>query len=233
MSTEILSIYSCNSCPITEIKIYMNKREKNKENSIFTSANNDKNNKILKNFGITSICAIATIATGFLAHKGLKNNLKLNLGARVKSKKNTSQIGYLFRDSATKKCDVSLKKGEHINSLLSYHIDSLPSRYVEILSNGKNEIKECVVVDNFEIFDKGNGLGSKKLQEIIQYAKDKHGGRLYLQAGKIGDNQSPLLFYYKNGLRSIDESTNRLLSKVLQGELPRSAVPCSTIMYLP
>lgn len=159
--------------------------------------------------------------------------LNFHFGIKVQPKVKIVQLGYLFKDSSTKFCEVSLKKSENINSYFSQFIDKLPVKYVETFSNGKRRIKDCLEIDTFEMLQKGNGQGSKKLQEIIKYAKDNYDGRLYLNAVKSNGYNSPVLFYYKNGLRSIDNEINVLLAKILNGKLPLSMVPNSAIMYLP
>ncbi len=138
------------------------------------------------------------------------------------------KIGEMFQDSTTKNCDVSVKpKGWNAEFVEFY-----PESYTTIDSFGQRTTLPALELDYFEMEVKGKGLGSKKIQEIIKFAKEKTGGRMVVSAVQF-DKKSPLLFYYRNGLRSTNPEVNELLEQINQGKLSKSLLPENQFMYLP
>ena len=140
----------------------------------------------------------------------------------------TLKIGKMFQDWTTKNCDVSIKpKGWNAE-----FVDFYPESYTTTNSFGKKTTLPTLELDYFEMNIKGNGLGSKKIQEIIKFAKEKTGGRMVVSAVQF-DKESPLLFYYRNGLRSTNSKVNEILEQINQGKLSKSLLPEDQFMYLP
>lgn len=138
------------------------------------------------------------------------------------------RLGPLFKDATTKSCEVSIKPSGWNKEFVEFYPDS----YTKIATNGERTTKSFVELDYFEIANKGKGDGSKKLKEIINFAKDKTDGRMVVSAVQF-DKQSPVLFYYRNGLRSTNPTVNAKIEKVAKGELPKSELPENLFMFLP
>lgn len=224
----------------TGIELFPIKHPQSKSNalSIATETTSANNTQFSLGFG----AGLLTLAICWATKGKIKNFLKARQ-ARLDNelinfihgydKPTSKNISALFKDNTTRRCDVAIKTNEQLDAFV-YHVkDKLPARYLRTGRNGELLVKDCVELEVFEIYSKGKGHGTKKLQEIIKYAKEHTDGRLCLLAQQKQGYQSPVLFYYKNGLRSFDKKTNLLIEKVARGEEPISNLPSMLPMYLP
>ena len=221
--------------------LFVSEKSVNAENKTLFEENlsdtKDKKNKVIKaGVAVAILAALAFIITkGTKILKVPEIDLEMASGFSFGTKKLLSyeNISKKFVDETTKFCDVSIKGSDCVEYFFSNFKNKLPAKYIGIDDEGQKFVKECIELETFEMLNKGKGLGSKKIQEIIEYAKERTEGRFYLMAQKIRGNVPPLLFYYKNGLRSVDEGVNLILEKISKGELPYSRIPNQTVMYLP
>ncbi len=139
------------------------------------------------------------------------------------------EIGHLFKDSSLLNCSVNVKP----RGWSKEFCEILPKDYTYRNSNQEQLVNSVVEIDWLETVQKGRGYGTKKIREIIDYARHNTDGRLIVTAAQYGEHKNPLLFYYKNGLRSNDPNVNNLLEQVRLGIRPASDLPKSAFMYLP
>lgn len=226
----------------TSINLFPNINLRNKQNTaLLESFNSDSckgNSDIYVGLGFGALALFTYWATkgkikNFLKARQIKLDNELCDFVHGYNRPKSKNISALFKDSTTRRCDVSVKTNEQLEAFVCQFKDKLPLKYIRTGRNGETLIKDCVELEVFEIYSKGKGHGTKKLQEIIKYANEHTEGRLCLMAQQKRGYPSPVLFYYKNGLRSFDDSTNVLLEKILKGEEPMSKLPSMLPMYLP
>lgn len=139
------------------------------------------------------------------------------------------EVGKIFTDKTVKQCSVNIKP----RGWSEEFCEILPKSYTYIDFDGHRKAAEVVEIDWLEATNKGHGDGTRKIREIIDYAKRNTDGRLIVTAAQYGENQNPLLFYYRNGLRSNDARVNNILKQVDLGIRPKSDLPKSAFMFLP
>lgn len=98
-------------------------------------------------------------------------------------------------------------------------------------------IEDYLYLDIIEVQERyrGQGVASKLLDKIIAYAQENFNGRFKLTASTptgCTNSYPPALVYWKKGFRFINEEENKTMQKVLQGQLPVSATPEHTSMFL-
>ena len=80
-----------------------------------------------------------------------------------------------------------------------------------------------------------NGIASKMLKEIQELSSRRYNEKLTLSAypppGTEGQIPSPSLAYWSKGFRFTQESVNKQMLKVLNGELPLNEAPCGYMFW--
>lgn len=139
------------------------------------------------------------------------------------------EVGEIFADKTVKQCSVNIKP----RGWSEEFCEILPKNYTYVDFDGHIKADKVLEIDWLEATNKGHGDGTRKIREIIDYAKRNTDGRLIVTAAQYGEHQNPLLFYYRNGLRSNDARVNNILKQVDLGIRPKSDLPKSAFMYLP
>lgn len=139
------------------------------------------------------------------------------------------EVGNLFKDSTLLQCSINIKP----RGWSKEFCEILPKNYTYLDFNGTRLADSVLEIDWLETSQKGQGYGTRKIVEIIDYARKNTDGRLIVTAAQYGEHDNPLLFYYRNGLRSNDERINNILEQVNLGLRPKSDLPKNAFMYLP
>ena len=159
----------------------------------------------------------------------VSNSTRIAKNTRRISTPQTKEISSLFADKTLKQCSVNIKP----RGWSEEFCEILPKSYTYTDLNGKRLADSVLEIDWLEATKKGQGDGTRKIREIIDYAKQNTDGRVIVTAAQYGAHQNPLLFYYRNGLISNNPQTNQLLKQVEQGLRPKSDLPKNAFMYLP
>ena len=117
--------------------------------------------------------------------------------------------------------------------------DSYPAKFICIDSNGQTRIKPHIYLNMIEVKPEfaRQGVCSKIEHKIIKLAKRLgFGGRVILDATKIESPEmtkipSPSLAHWKNGFRFTRPEYNRIMKRVLKGELPPEDAPEGTMYW--
>ena len=139
------------------------------------------------------------------------------------------EVGEIFKDRTLLQCSVNVKP----RGWSKEFCEILPKNYTYLDFNGNRLADSVLEIDWLETAQKGCGDGTRKIREIIDYARKNTDGRLIVAAAQYGEHDNPLLFYYRNGLRSNDERINNILKQVNLGLRPKSDLPKNAFMYLP
>ena len=159
----------------------------------------------------------------------VSNSNKIARNIRTKPTQQTREIGSFFADKTLKQCSVNIKP----RGWSEEFCEILPQNYTYVDRNGRIKVNSVLEIDWLEASQKGQGDGSRKIQEIIDYAKQNTDGRLIVTTAQYGEHKNPLLFYYRNGLRSNSEKVNNILEQVDLGLRPKSDLPKNAFMFLP
>lgn len=159
----------------------------------------------------------------------LSNSSRVARNIRTVPAQQAKEVGSLFADKTLKQCSVNIKP----RGWSEEFCEILPQNYTYIDFSGKRLADSVLEIDWLETAQKGQGDGSRKIREIIDYARRNTDGRVIVTAAQYGEHQNPLLFYYRNGLRSNNPQVNNLLEQVHLGLKPKSELPKNAFMYLP
>ena len=116
--------------------------------------------------------------------------------------------------------------------------DRYPNNYICIDTKGERRLKPHIYLNMVEVkpdFAR-QGVYSKALKSLIEASK-KEGceGRITLDSLKVSYAEtkipSPSIAHWKNGFRFADPENNKIMQKVLKGELPLDQAPEGS-MYL-
>lgn len=83
-------------------------------------------------------------------------------------------------------------------------------------------VQKChsIYIEMIKVHEKGQGLGTKLMQSVIEYSiKSGMQGRIYLHSTE--SEEIPHGFYYKLGLRALDQQTNQRIAKELEENVQR------------
>ena len=118
--------------------------------------------------------------------------------------------------------------------------NKFPSRYVCIDSKGERRLKPHVYITLVEVHPAFARQGAyknaiKRLAETLKFDEECE-GRIILDARKIESPDmtkipSPALAHWKCGFRFVREEDNKVMQKVLNGELPPEDAPEGTMYY--
>ena len=119
--------------------------------------------------------------------------------------------------------------------------NTFPNEYICIDPNGNRRLKPHIYINYVEVKPEyaRKGVYSKTIKQLAKIAKgtDNCEGRIILDARNMNNYSStqipsPALAHWKCGFRFADESNNKIMERVLNGELPLEKAP-EGIMYLP
>jgi len=115
-----------------------------------------------------------------------------------------------------------------------------PAEYICIDSKGERRLKPHIYLNLVEVkpeFAK-KGLYSKAIKQLetIALAEEGCDGRIILDARRIegpyvAKIPSPSLAHWKCGFRFAEDNNNKIMEKVLKGELPPEEAPEGTMYY--
>jgi len=118
--------------------------------------------------------------------------------------------------------------------------DKFPSNYVCIDSNGERRLKPHIYLGLVEIKPEyaRQGIFTNAMKRLSKFAKNEDGceGRIILDAHKIDgvfvtQIPSPSLAHWKCGFRFANNENNKIMEKVLNGELPLEDAPEGAMYY--
>ncbi len=214
-----------------------------KEQNKFLPAVNYKNVTLMSQQGNSCDECITQTQVSSVSAKFLKTlfpNEKIALKSFVTCRENGKNIPvYITKFEKQDKIYFYLKDEQA--DKLGYATLSYPSGGVFKVPMGKDYIYNSMELVALESknqarkFSPYRGIGTELLKAAVKESKAKgFGGRIHLMAY---DKNSPVLFYYKNGLRFTSSEKDVLMQKFLstpaaqRGELPPDLQ--SGLMYLP
>ncbi len=140
-----------------------------------------------------------------------------------------------INDNRLKYLATQFKAYDYIASDITF-----PDRYLCRDSKGELRLKPHIYLSFIAVKPEHarQGVCTNTLQKLIEIAKNdsKCEGRIILHSTKIESPSminipSPSLAYWKCGFRFADESDNKIMEKVIKGELPQDKAPQGIMFY--
>ncbi len=118
--------------------------------------------------------------------------------------------------------------------------DKFPSEYVCIDSKGDRRLRPHIYLNFVEVKPEYARLGVYKnaMKKLVQRAKLEEDcqGRIILDARNLSNyvttqNPCPSLAHWKCGFRFVNEENNKIMERIMKGELPVTDAPEGTMYY--